>query len=64
MPMLIATFVLALWILGMLTSYSMGGLIHVLLVVALLMFFNRVVHGPEELLQKRGDGILRKYKKS
>jgi hypothetical protein len=62
--MLIATFVLALWILGMLTSYSMGGLIHVLLVVALLMFFNRVVHGPEELLQKRGDGILRKYKKS
>ncbi len=30
--------VLVLWLLGVMTSYTMGGLIHILLIVALVMF--------------------------
>jgi len=35
----------ALWLLGMVTSYTMGGLIHVLLVVALIAFVINLVQG-------------------
>ena len=34
-----------LWLLGMVTSYTMGGLIHVLLVVALIAFVINLVQG-------------------
>jgi len=33
----IAVILIVLWLLGLLTSYTMGGIIHVLLVVALVM---------------------------
>lgn len=33
----IAVILIILWLLGMATSYTMGGIIHVLLVVALVM---------------------------
>jgi len=33
----IAVVLVILWLLGLLTSYTMGGVIHVLLVVALVM---------------------------
>lgn len=33
----IAVILIILWLLGMVTSYTMGGIIHVLLVVALVM---------------------------
>ncbi len=33
----IAVVLLILWLLGLVTSYTMGGLIHVLLVIALVM---------------------------
>ena len=33
----IAIILIVLWMLGLLSSYTMGGLIHVLLLVALLM---------------------------
>ena len=33
----IAIVLIVLWMLGLLTSYTMGGIIHVLLLVALLM---------------------------
>ena len=36
---------LVLWALGMITSYSMGGLIHVLLVVAVVILLIRVIQG-------------------
>lgn len=32
-----------LWLLGMVTSYTMGGLIHILLVVALVLLVVRLV---------------------
>lgn len=33
----IAVILIILWLLGMVTSYTMGGIIHVLLVIALVM---------------------------
>jgi hypothetical protein len=34
-----------LWVLGMVTSYTMGGLIHILLVVALAIFVINLIQG-------------------
>jgi len=34
-----------LWLLGMVTSYTLGGLIHLLLVVALVLFLINMVQG-------------------
>ncbi len=34
-----------LWALGLVTSYTMGGLIHILLVVALVVLLLRVIQG-------------------
>jgi hypothetical protein len=36
---------LLLWLLGMLTSYTLGGVIHVLLVVALIVVVVRLLQG-------------------
>jgi len=34
-----------LWLLGLVTSYTMGGLIHALLVLAIVMILLRVIRG-------------------
>ena len=36
---------LILWLLGMVTSYTMGGFIHVLLIVAIVVVIIRVIQG-------------------
>jgi hypothetical protein len=36
---------LVLWILGMVTSYTLGGFIHVLLVIALIVALVRIFSG-------------------
>jgi hypothetical protein len=36
---------LVLWLLGMITSYTMGGFIHILLVVAIVVVLIRVIQG-------------------
>jgi hypothetical protein len=41
----IAVILLVLWALGMLSSYTVGGLIHVLLVVAIIVVLIRVIQG-------------------
>ena len=41
----LAVVLLILWLLGMITSYTMSGLIHVLLVVALVVVLLRVIQG-------------------
>ncbi|MGE5740705.1 MAG: lmo0937 family membrane protein [Candidatus Aminicenantes bacterium RBG_16_66_30] len=41
----IIVLLIVLWLLGMLTSYTMGGLIHVLLVIAIVVFLIRVIQG-------------------
>jgi Family of unknown function (DUF5670) len=38
-----------LWLLGLVTSYTMGGLIHVLLVVAIVVVLVRVIQGRKAL---------------
>ena len=41
----IAIILLVLWVLGLVTSYSLGGFIHILLVVAIVMILVRVIQG-------------------
>jgi multisubunit Na+/H+ antiporter MnhF subunit len=45
----IAVILIVLWLLGFVTSYTMGGFIHVLLVVAIVMMLLRVVQGRRVL---------------
>jgi hypothetical protein len=41
----IAVVLLILWLLGLVTSYTIGGFIHVLLVIALVMVLLRIIDG-------------------
>jgi len=41
----LAVVLLVLWMLGMVTSYTISGLIHVLLVVALIVVLVQVIQG-------------------
>lgn len=41
----ILVILLVLWLLGMVTSYTMGGFIHVLLVLAVIILVFRLVSG-------------------
>jgi len=41
----IALILIVLWLLGMVSSYTMGGFIHILLVVAVVVFLVRVISG-------------------
>jgi len=41
----IAIILIVLWLLGMVSAYTMGGLIHVLLVIAIIIMLVRVVQG-------------------
>ena len=41
----IAVILIVLWILGLVTSSTMGGFIHILLVVAVIMLLVRVISG-------------------
>lgn len=34
-----------LWLLGMVTSYTLGGFIHILLVIAIAMILIRIIQG-------------------
>ena len=45
----IAVLLLILWALGLVTSYTMGGLIHILLVVAVVVVLVRVIQGRRAL---------------
>ena len=45
MLMTIAIILIALWLLGLVTSTTMGGLIHILLVVAVIVVLVRLIQG-------------------
>jgi hypothetical protein len=45
----IAIILVILWLLGFVTSYTMGGFIHILLVVAVVMILLRVIQGRRVL---------------
>jgi len=40
---------LVLWLLGVVTSYTLGGLIHVLLVIAIIVVLIRIIQGRNPL---------------
>ncbi|MEX8517427.1 MAG: lmo0937 family membrane protein [Leptothrix sp. (in: b-proteobacteria)] len=41
----LAIILLVLWVLGLVTSYTMGGFIHILLVIAIVVFLVNVISG-------------------
>jgi len=41
----IVVILLILWVLGLVSSYTMGGLIHLLLVIAIVVILLRVIQG-------------------
>jgi hypothetical protein len=41
----IAVILIVLWLLGLVSSYTMGGFIHVLLVIAIVVALVRVIQG-------------------
>ncbi len=41
----IAIILLALWVLGVVSSYTIGGFIHFLLVLAIIMVLIRIIRG-------------------
>jgi uncharacterized membrane protein len=45
----IAVILIVLWLLGLITSHAMGGFIHVLLVIAVVVVLVRVIRGRKPL---------------
>lgn len=45
----ICMILVVLWLVGMVTSYTMGGLIHILLVIAVIVLLVRIIQGRKVL---------------
>jgi hypothetical protein len=45
MLMTIVVVLLVLWLLGVVTSYTLGGMLHILLVIAIIFLLIRVIRG-------------------
>ncbi len=43
----IAVILILLWLLGMVSSYTINGFIHILLVIAIIVVLVRIIHGRE-----------------
>lgn len=41
----IAIILIILWLLGLVSSYTMGGFIHILLIIAIVVILMRVIQG-------------------
>jgi hypothetical protein len=50
---IIAVILVVLWLVGVVASYTMGGLIHVLLVIAIVVVLLRVIRGENALGTKK-----------
>lgn len=46
---IIAVVLIILWLLGMVSSYTMGGFIHILLVIAVVVILVRIIRGRRVL---------------
>lgn len=42
---MLAVILIVMWLAGMVSSYTMGGVIHILLIVAVVLFLVRVIGG-------------------
>lgn len=49
MLLTIGIVLIVLWLLGIVTSYTMGGFIHILLVIAIIIILVRVIRGEKIL---------------
>ncbi len=45
----IAIILIVLWLLGVVTAYTLGGFIHILLVIAVIMILVRLIKGEKIL---------------
>jgi hypothetical protein len=45
----IATLLIILWLLGMVSAYTLGGFIHILLVIAVIVVILRIIQGRRVL---------------
>ncbi len=45
----IAVILIVLWLLGMVSSYTLGGFIHILLVIAVVVIIIRIIRGRNPL---------------
>ncbi|MDO8435244.1 MAG: lmo0937 family membrane protein [bacterium] len=45
----IAVILIILWLLGLVTSYTLGGFIHVLLIIAVIVVLIRLIRGEKVL---------------
>jgi hypothetical protein len=45
----IAAILVILWLLGMVTSYTLGGFIHILLVIAIIVVLVRLIRGENPI---------------
>jgi hypothetical protein len=46
----VAVILLILWLLGLVTSYTVGGFIHILLVLAIIVILIRVIQGRRPIV--------------
>lgn len=49
MLMTIFVVLLVLWLLGVVTAYTMGGFIHILLVIAIVVMLIRIIQGRKPI---------------
>jgi hypothetical protein len=45
----IAVILIVLWLLGLVTSYTMGGFIHILLIIAIIMILVNLISGRKPI---------------
>jgi hypothetical protein len=45
----IAVVLIVLWLLGLVTSYTLGGFIHILLVIAIILILLRLIQGKNPI---------------
>ena len=50
MLLTIAVILFVMWVLGLVTAYTMSGFIHILLVLAIVVFLIRVLQGRRPVL--------------
>ena len=46
---IIAIILIILWLLGVVTSYTIGGFIHILLVIAIILILVRLIQGKNPI---------------
>jgi hypothetical protein len=58
---LVAIILILLWIIGLLTSFTLGGFIHVLIIVAVILVLVRIIRG-RRIFSRSGPQVIKKRK--